>query len=123
MDWLNSVDEEKLFITVTTVGEIQHGIERLPDSHRKTGLLVWMNNGLLERFSERMVALDEATLFIVGVAHCAPGNYRSADGRDGFAHRCQRAAKQPDRCHPQCYRFLASWRAGNQPVGVRLAFP
>ena len=48
IDWLNSVDEEKFFISVITIGEIQHGIERLPDLHRKTELLIWMNNRLLK---------------------------------------------------------------------------
>ena len=47
--WLNSIDEEKLFISVITVGEIQRGIERLPDSHRKTELLVWINTGAIIR--------------------------------------------------------------------------
>ena len=31
IDWLNSVSEENLFISVITIGEIQRGIERLPD--------------------------------------------------------------------------------------------
>jgi predicted nucleic acid-binding protein len=66
VDWLNSIDEEKLFISVITIGEIQRGIERLPDSHRKTELLVWMNTGLLTRFSGRMIAIDAPTMFLWG---------------------------------------------------------
>jgi len=66
VDWLNSVDEAKLFISVITVGEIQRRIERLPDSHRKTELLVWMNNGLLKRFSDRIIVIDAPTMFIWG---------------------------------------------------------
>ena len=66
VDWLDSIDEEKLFISVITIGEIQRGIERLPDSHRKTELLVWMNTGLLARFAGRMVALGAPTLFLWG---------------------------------------------------------
>ena len=64
--WLDSIEEEKLFISVITVGEIQRGIERLPDSHRKTELLVWMNNGLLNRFAERIIAIDAPTMFMWG---------------------------------------------------------
>lgn len=64
--WMNSVDEEKLFISVITVGEIQRGIERLPNSHRKTELLVWMNNDLLQRFSARMIGIDAPTMFLWG---------------------------------------------------------
>jgi len=66
IDWLDSIEEEKLFISVITVGEIQRGIERLPDSHRKTELLVWMNNGLLQRFAARMVVIDTPTMFMWG---------------------------------------------------------
>jgi len=66
IDWLNSIEEEKLFISVITIGEIQRGIERLPDSHRKTELQIWMNNGLLTRFSERMVTIDAPTMFLWG---------------------------------------------------------
>jgi predicted nucleic acid-binding protein len=66
VDWLNSIEEEKLFISVISVGEIQRGIERLSDSHRKTELLVWMNNGLLERFAGRMVTIDVPTMFLWG---------------------------------------------------------
>lgn len=66
IDWLNSVDEDQLFISVITIGEIQRSIERLPDSHRKTELLVWMNNELLKRFANRTVAIDAPTMFLWG---------------------------------------------------------
>jgi len=58
IDWLTSIEEEKLFISVITPGEIQRGIESLPDSHCKMELLIWMNNGLLTRFAEQMVTID-----------------------------------------------------------------
>jgi predicted nucleic acid-binding protein len=64
--WLNAIADANLFISVITVGEIQHGIERLPDSHRKTELLAWMNNGLLKRFAVRMIVIDVATMVMWG---------------------------------------------------------
>jgi predicted nucleic acid-binding protein len=64
--WVDSVDEEKLFLSVITIGEIQRGIERLPESHRKTELLVWMNNGLIERFGQRILPLESQTMFLWG---------------------------------------------------------
>jgi predicted nucleic acid-binding protein len=66
IDRLNSIEEEKLFISVITIGEIQRGIERLPDSHRKTELQIWMNNVLLTRFAERMITIDAPTMFLWG---------------------------------------------------------
>ena len=66
IDWLNAIEEEKLFISVITVGEIQRGIERLPNSRRKTELLVWLNTGLLNRFADRIIAIDAPTMFMWG---------------------------------------------------------
>lgn len=64
--WLDSIDEDKLFISVITVGEIQRGIERLPESHRKTELLVWMNNQFIVRFGQRIIPLDTSTMLLWG---------------------------------------------------------
>ena len=53
-------------ISVITIGEIQRGIECLPNSHRKMELLVWMNNGLLERFGQRIIPLDTQSMLLWG---------------------------------------------------------
>lgn len=66
IEWLDSIPEESLFISVITIGEIQHGIERLPDSRRKTDLLIWMSTGLLSRFSDRLVGIDAPTMTLWG---------------------------------------------------------
>ncbi len=64
--WLDSIEEEKLFVSVITVGEIQHGIERLSESHRKVELLTWLNNSLINRFGARILPLDTSTLVLWG---------------------------------------------------------
>jgi toxin FitB len=64
--WLDNVDESKLFLSVITIGEIQHGIERLPDSRRKNELLTWLNDELVDRFNGRILDLDVATLLLWG---------------------------------------------------------
>ena len=64
--WVDRIEEEKLFLSVITLGEIQRGIERLPESHRKTELLAWMNNELVERFEARILPLDAATMLVWG---------------------------------------------------------
>lgn len=65
--WVGGIDEEKLFISVITVGEIQRGVERLPGSQRKTELLVWLNNALIERFGQRLLSLDCETMIVWGI--------------------------------------------------------
>ena len=64
--WLDAMDEEQLFISAVTIGEVQRGIQRLPESRRKTELAVWMNNGLMARFAGRIVSMDAATMYLWG---------------------------------------------------------
>jgi predicted nucleic acid-binding protein len=66
IEWMDHVDEEMLFLSVITIGEIQYGIERLPDSQRKIELLTWMNDGLLHRFSPRILNLDSSIMYLWG---------------------------------------------------------
>ena len=66
IQWMDSIDEEMLYLSVVTIGEIQRGIERLPESHRKTELFHWMNVGLIELFGQRILPLDTQTLFLWG---------------------------------------------------------
>ena len=64
--WMESIDEEMLYLSAITIGEIQRGIERLPESARKTELLVWLNNRLVERFSGRILPLDAQAMLLWG---------------------------------------------------------
>jgi toxin FitB len=60
--WIDNVPDEHVFLSVLTLGEIQRGISKLPDSPRKKTLLDWMTTDLLNRFDGRLLPLD------VGVA-------------------------------------------------------
>jgi len=64
--WVENIAEEKLFLSAITIGELQRGIQRLPESHRKTELLAWLNNQLIERFGQRLLPLDTQTMFLWG---------------------------------------------------------
>lgn len=64
--WMDSLDEEDLYISVVTIGEIQHGIERMPSSTRKNELSVWLNKDLIARFGQRILAIDLSTMLIWG---------------------------------------------------------
>lgn len=66
MTWLDSVDESLLYLSVITLGEIQRGIMRLPDSRRKNELVRWMNTGITERFAQRILSINSQTMFIWG---------------------------------------------------------
>jgi len=64
--WLDREDHEGLYLSVISVGEIQRGIERLPDSVRKDQLLTWVYHGLVERLKEHILPLDTVTLTLWG---------------------------------------------------------
>jgi len=62
VDWLAGADEDLLYLSVITIGEIKKGIEKLPASKRKKRLTTWLEEDLLERFAGRLVTLDVEVL-------------------------------------------------------------
>ena len=58
--WLDSTDEELLFLSVLTLGEIRKGIATLTDRARKTRLEAWLSGNLLARFEGRILPIDHA---------------------------------------------------------------
>jgi predicted nucleic acid-binding protein len=57
--WLNSAKEDDLLLSVITVGELWHGIERLPQSKRRAALSQWLERDLSARFEGRLLGIDE----------------------------------------------------------------
>lgn len=56
--WVRSQDEESLFLSVITIGEIQKGISKLPDGRKKKQKLQsWLNNELQARFKGRILEI------------------------------------------------------------------
>lgn len=58
--WVDSVDELNLFLSVLTLGELEKGIAKLPESSRKSDLQGWLEHDLIERFAERIIPVDAA---------------------------------------------------------------
>ena len=57
-DWVQDTDENLLYLSVITIGEIKKGIEKLPASARKDQLVDWLQEDLLKRFRDRLVSID-----------------------------------------------------------------
>jgi predicted nucleic acid-binding protein len=55
IDWVRSCKEDTLFLSVLTLGEIQKGITKLPDSQRKEQLEFWIEHELPQRFKGRIL--------------------------------------------------------------------
>ena len=59
IEWLDSVDEDRTYLSVITLGELRRGVERLPDSARRERLAQWLTDELLDRFAGRVLGVDE----------------------------------------------------------------
>ena len=53
LDRLRRLEEEELYISVVSIGEIRRGIALLPPGRRKSTLDHWLSVGLLPRFEGR----------------------------------------------------------------------
>ena len=60
MDWMDSVDETLLYLSVLTLGEIRKGLVKLPQGRRRTQLETWLEVELKTRFAGRIMPIDEA---------------------------------------------------------------
>lgn len=54
MTWVDALAPEAVYLSVITIGEIRKGIEKLPASKRREALIVWLEQDLLTRFSNRI---------------------------------------------------------------------
>jgi predicted nucleic acid-binding protein len=54
------VDEDRVFISVITLAELRHGIERMGDGVRRRRLDEWLRYELPERFEGRVLFIDDA---------------------------------------------------------------
>ncbi|MCX6544409.1 MAG: type II toxin-antitoxin system VapC family toxin [Acidobacteria bacterium] len=57
--WLAAQNEEDLYLSVLTLGEIQKGISQLADGKKKTRLQSWLDRDLRGRFQGRIAPVTE----------------------------------------------------------------
>jgi len=60
LDWLRSLDERLLHLSVLTIGEIRKGATSLPNSARRIQLETWLDNDITLRFHDRILPVDQA---------------------------------------------------------------
>jgi predicted nucleic acid-binding protein len=59
IQWMADQDEDRLFVSVITLAELQHGVDRLAVGARRRRLEVWLDEELRERFEGRIVPVNE----------------------------------------------------------------
>jgi toxin FitB len=83
--WLAEADEDRVFVSVITLAELRHGIERMPDGARRTRLDIWLTEQVPLRFDRRILPVDEATANAWGrVMARGQGIGRPVGAMDGF---------------------------------------
>lgn len=55
VNWVRDCPEETLFLSVLTIGEIQKGITKLPESEKRKTLQSWFEHDLPQRFEGRVL--------------------------------------------------------------------
>ena len=57
--WLEAANDDELYFSVISLGEILKGITVLPSSKKRTGLDVWLNETLRTWFAGRILPVTE----------------------------------------------------------------
>lgn len=57
IDWLDDTPDDRLFLSVITIGEIRKGLTKLPESKKKKSLTNWLNT-LLEDYQSRIYDIN-----------------------------------------------------------------
>src|SRR5580658_2283684 len=56
--WMESTDEDRVFISVITLAELRYGLERLATGARRRRLEEWLGHELPLRFEHRILPVD-----------------------------------------------------------------
>jgi predicted nucleic acid-binding protein len=59
VDWIEATNEELLFLSVLTLGEIRKGIASLKNPARQVKLEAWLVGALSVRFENRILSIDK----------------------------------------------------------------
>ena len=85
MDWLASVDEDRIHLSVVTLAELRHGIEPLSPGTRRGRLEQWLSSDLAQRFAARILPVDAVIADRWGrVLAQAEASGRAAGGMDAL---------------------------------------
>ena len=68
IDWIEGCDEETLFMSVLTIGELARGIARLPKSTRRAGLEHWLHAEIVPKFADRVLPITDRIATLWGQA-------------------------------------------------------
>lgn len=57
--WMESADEDRVFLSVISLAELRYGVERLPPGARRVRLEQWLRDELPLRFEGRILSVND----------------------------------------------------------------
>lgn len=83
--WLADIDEDRVFLSVVTLAELRHGIERMTIGKRRIRLEQWVQDELPQRFENRLLDINPGIADVWGrvVAHSQAAG-RQMSSMDAF---------------------------------------
>ena len=60
VEWIAGVDEQDLYLSAVTIGELTRGTARLSAGRKKDALTDWVLSAVTERFEDRILPIDAA---------------------------------------------------------------
>lgn len=60
VEWISEIDESDLYLSVITIGELEKGVSRLPESKHKAVVSDWIRHAVANRFGNRILPIDAA---------------------------------------------------------------
>jgi len=66
--WMESADEDRLFLSVITLAELHYGVERMPAGVRRTRVERWLRLEVPLRFEKRVLPVSEEIAVVWGRA-------------------------------------------------------
>jgi hypothetical protein len=58
VEWMDSIDDDRVFLSVVSLAEVRYGIERLAHGNRRRQLEEWLERELPLRFEGRILPVD-----------------------------------------------------------------
>lgn len=66
VEWIDAAEEDHIYFSTITIGEIKKGICKLGDTLRRRALSEWLDDDLLIRFEGRILPVDTGVMLVWG---------------------------------------------------------
>lgn len=84
LEWLDAVDEDRVFISVVSIAEIRRGVAQMDYGRKRDALAEWLAKDLPQRFDSRVIPVNESVAIawgdLMGVAKRTGRGLSSMDG-------------------------------------------